>query len=504
MSRAVANMHLHGTKMEALQPLRSTKDSVSYSTSYTSRPKERPTPSTPDFDRKKSPLVTSPLGKGTTRAPATPLVQSSQKPPVKMVSKLQEKESILEKRISQLKLAHETSMAQIETLGSASKKDDSFELQERKIRRETLLKDLLQLVAKKIACQYRSCLEDSIEGLRRNSQIYSIQLSCADEFREVSLKVKFLTHLKAAAEKYRFRTRLIRNFARVFERLSRPSINNALAHAFKSVQIVKRALHKTNMKQVKRGRSPPGKTLPAPTEVKPLVVLSSHRGDHKKSSAAINTSSASTNVTNTSLASASQTGKPKPKKDASRLATPVRPTNRPPKDQERTPAQGSTEKKTPAKSMAATQLLAQAPPVVSSPVKPEEVSVQLPPGPRTSAILIPCSTSISSRHQEMKKQLLRQIQGEDDEEQPTLLRESRAEWTPDTNTSSLLHNTSRLSGGAGLRAFCPEMANSPEQEKPNIFFHSLTDRPEEEEHVDEHLENKLSILMARKQFRRKA
>lgn len=497
-------MHIHGTKMEALQPLKSMKDSVSNSTSYTSRPKERPTPSTPDFDRKKSRLGTSPLGKGASKPPAKPLVQSSQKPPVKIVSKLQEKESILEKRISQLKLAHETSMAQIETLGSASKKDDSFEQQERKIRRETLLKDLLQLVARKIACQSRSCFEESIDGLRRNSQIYSIQLSCAYEFRDVSLKVKFLTNLKAAAEKHRFRTRLIRNFARVFERLARPSIANVLGHAFTSVQVAKRALHKTNMKQVKRGRSPPGKTLPAPTEVKAVVGLSSHRGDNKKSSAAINTSSASTNVTNTSLASATQSAKPKPKKETSRLATPVRPTNRPPKDQERTPTQSSTEKKTPVKSVAATQLLAPAPPVVSSPAKPEESLVQLPPGPRTSAILVPCSTSISSRHQEMKKQLLRQIQGEDDEEKPTILRESRADWTPETNTSSLLHNTSRLSAGAGLRPFCPEIANSPEQEKPNIFFHSLTDKPEEEDQVDENLENKLSILMARKQFRRKA
>lgn len=503
MNRAVANMHLHGNKLEALQPLRSTKDPVSHSTSHASRPKERPTPSTPDFDRKKSPLGTSPLGKGTTRAPAKPLVQSSQKPPVKIVSKLQERESILEKRISQLKLAHETSMAQIETLGSDSKKDDSFELQERKIRRDTLLKDLVHMVARKITCQSRTCLEVSIERLKRNSQIYSIQLSCAYEFREVSLKVKFLANLKAAAEKYRFRTRLIRNFARVLERLSRPSITNVLAHAFTSVQIVKRALHKTNMKQVKRGRSPPGKILPTPTEAKTVAGLSSHRGDHKKSSAAINTSSASTNVTNTSLASAFQSGKPKPKKEASRLATPVRSTNRPPKDQERTPAHGSTEKKTPGKSVAATQLLALVPAVGSSPAKPEEAAVQLPPGPRTSAILVPCSTSISSRHQEMKKQLLRQIQGEDDEEKPTLLRESRADWTPETNTSSLLHNTSRLSAGPGLRAFCAEIANSPEQEKPNIFFHSLTDKPDEEQ-VDEHLENKLSILMARKQFRRKA
>lgn len=504
MSRPITNMHLHGTKMEALQPLRSTKDSVSQSTSYTSRPKERPTPSTPDFDRKKSPLGTSPLGKGLVKASPKPQANSSQKPPVKIVSKLQEKESILEKRISQLKLAHETSMAQIETLGSASKKDDSFELQERKIRRETLLKDLLQLTARKFASQTRICLEDSIEGLRRNSQIYSIQLSCAYEFREATLKVKFLTQLKTAAEKYRFRTKLIRNFARVFERLARPSINDVLSHAFTSVQVAKRALHKTNMKQVKRGRSPPGKTLPAPSEPKPIIGLSSHRGDNKKSSAAINTSSASTNVTNTSLASATQPGRAKPKKETSRLATPVRPTARPPKDQDRTPAQGSTEKKTPAKMVPAAQVLPTAAPVVSSPTKPQESCPQLPPGPRTSAILVPCSTSISSRHQEMKKQLLRQIQGEEEDEKLTLMRESRAEWTPETNTSSLLHNTSRLSAGAGLRAFCAEAAHSPQQDKPNIFFHSLTDKPEEDEPVDEDLENKLSILMARKQFRRKA
>lgn len=506
MSRVGVNSSNQGARMDALQPLRSTKDSVNQSTSYTSKTRERPTPSTPDFDRKKSPIAgTSPLGKAGTRAVGKPLVQSSQKPAIKLVNKTQEKENLLEKRISQLKLAHESSLAQIEVLESASKKDDSFELQERKIRRETLLKDLLLTVARKLSQRSRDNLVDTLDSLKKNSQVYTIRLSCAEEFREVALKTKFLTTFKLASEKYQFRVRLIRNFVRVFERLTKPSLVNVISHAFASVQTAKRALHKTNMKQTKRGKSPPGKSLPQPTETRSSGPgISSQRGENKKSVAAINTSNASTTVTNTSMASAGNPSRVKVKKDTSRFATPGRPPGRQTKESDKAAMQTSTEKKTPAKSITATQLL---PPVaaVASPEKVEEAPQPVPPGPRTSAILIPCTSSISSRHQEMKKQLLRQIQGGDleDDDKPVVLADSKAEWTPETNTSSLLHNASRISAPGVLRGFCPEGEASP-PEKPNIFFHSLTDRPEEEGFQEDQLENKLSILLARKQFRRKA
>jgi hypothetical protein len=517
MSRLGANSFNHGSRMEALQPLRSTKDSSNNSTTYSSKPKEKVAPSTPDFDRKKSAIGTSPLGKGALKLTGKTLVQSSQKPGIKIVSKPIEKENLLEKRISQLRLVHEASLAQIEPLESASKKDDSFEIQERKIRRETLLKDVVQLVSRQVNNHSRTCIFESFEALRRNSKIYSIQSACAAEFREASLRFRFLTSLKLAAEKYQFRFRLIRNFIRVFERLTRPSIKSVLELAFTSVQTAKRALHKTNMKQVKRGRSPPGKALPAPSDHKASTGLTTQRGDNKKSLAAINTSSTSTTVTNASQVS-TKDSKLTTKKDTSRLATPVRASTRPTKEAEKSPLQRSTEKKTPTKTSAAA---APPPMAVAESISPSKNKLDdsvdtVPQGPRTSAILISCSSSVNTRHQEMKKKLLRQIQGgQDDEDLNVTVRESKADWTPETNTpsgqtgntSGLLNTTCRLSGtaaGGGLQGFCPGIETSPEMDKPNIFFHSLTERPEEEDVHDQKLENKLSILMARKEFRRKA
>lgn len=96
--------------------------------------------------------------------------------------------------------------------------DASFEEEEKKIRRENLIKDFVMILARKADHIEAESKRGLIESLRKCPRIYEVHMAYAVEMRNTSLKNYLFLYLKKAVEKYKYRSKLIKNFARVLER----------------------------------------------------------------------------------------------------------------------------------------------------------------------------------------------------------------------------------------------------------------------------------------------
>lgn len=265
-------------KPDLLQPLRA-KD-------HAKRP-DRPAPSTPDFDKKKKlAALASPLPKAAEKenrsvskqaAAFHPAAQSDtatsrssgQKPGGKAKGRAEDKKVLV--------------------LEASEATDHSFEEEEKRIRRESLVKDFLLSLVNKEAALQAEAQRYLWDYLKKNSKVHDVHVTYADELREVNLKKKLLSNFRIAALGYRFRFKLLRNFARVFTRLLKKPLDEVLAHSFREVKLVKRQLHRPSPRPTKKPvRSPPKSNAayksqaPTPTET---TTLSASNGEIKRPTA---------------------------------------------------------------------------------------------------------------------------------------------------------------------------------------------------------------------------
>jgi hypothetical protein len=273
----------HHNRPDLLQPVRSKE------VARTDKRAERPAPSTPDFDKKKKIIAhISPISKiveKENRSVAKPVVQfnssthpepsnrsSAQKPGSKSKPKAAEKD---EKKGRALESSEIT--------------DHSFEEEEKRIRRESLIKDFLIILLHKDASVQEDSKRFLWEYLKKNSKVHDVHVTYADELREVNLKKKFLSNFSIAAENHKFRFKLVRNFSRILSRLWKKPLDEVMAHGFKEVKNVKRQLHRANPRVTKKPvKSPPKLTaafksqVPTPTET---TTLSASNGEIKRPNA---------------------------------------------------------------------------------------------------------------------------------------------------------------------------------------------------------------------------
>lgn len=257
-------------KIEMLAPVRSKE---------LSKPKERGVQLTPDFDKKKPLAQASPIGKTSEKenktagkAMASAAVggvdlnarmvfgyssksnqagANKEKPKIKIM----EKEAVgIDKRIQLLKKEFEAEDRREARL------EDSFEEQEKRIRRENLLKDFSLLLSRKWSRTESTSKIALLEYLKKNSKIHEVHCSYACELRDANLKRWLLDLWMQAAEKHRFRTKLVRNFARIFNRLLKPHAEAQMQEGVKAIRAVKKPLHRAGQ------RAKPKKNSPQKTE----------------------------------------------------------------------------------------------------------------------------------------------------------------------------------------------------------------------------------------------
>ena len=99
-----------------------------------------------------------------------------------------------------------------------------------------------------------------LEYLKKNSKIHEVHCSYACELRDANLKRWLLDLWMQAAEKHRFRTKLVRNFARIFNRLLKPHAEAQMQEGVKAIRAVKKPLHRAGQ------RAKPKKNSPQKTE----------------------------------------------------------------------------------------------------------------------------------------------------------------------------------------------------------------------------------------------
>ena len=257
-------------KPDLLQPLRA-KDSAKHD-----KRADRPAPNTPDFDKKKkiaaatpSPLPRAPEKENRSISKQAPGLHTSacaetagtrssgQKPGTKARAKADDKKVLV--------------------LEASEATDHSFEEEEKRIRRESLVRDFLLTLVKKDAALQEEAQRYLWDYLKKNSKVHDVHLTYADELREVNLKKKLLSNFRIAADNHKFRFKLVRNFARIFNRLLKKPLDEALAHAFREAKLVKRQLHRPSPRPTKKPVKSPPKShaafksqAPTPTETTTL------------------------------------------------------------------------------------------------------------------------------------------------------------------------------------------------------------------------------------------
>lgn len=122
--------------------------------------------------------------------------------------------------------------------------DSSFELEEKRIRRENLAKSLLATTARVVEQFEESSKRALVEYLRKNSRIFDVQMEYAVQQRNNALKGSLLRGLYLAAKKQNYHMRLVRNFARILNRPLKIQANHVLEYAFSHIKHLKVPLHR--------------------------------------------------------------------------------------------------------------------------------------------------------------------------------------------------------------------------------------------------------------------
>ncbi len=121
--------------------------------------------------------------------------------------------------------------------------DISFEEEEKRIRRENLMKEFAMILAKKAEAVESEANVYFFDALRRSHKVYDVYLSYALELRGTSLKTSFLKMWKKATEKHKFRSKLIKNFVRNIERVCKGKFEEVYEDTFRKVKATKRLPH---------------------------------------------------------------------------------------------------------------------------------------------------------------------------------------------------------------------------------------------------------------------
>lgn len=119
------------------------------------------------------------------------------------------------------------------------KLDSSFEIEEKRIKKENALRDLVSLVLKIAEEKEATDHRVTFEILRKFSKIYEVQMEYAKELRESFLKKAFFTNFQEAAKKHNFRRKLVRNFARVLFRPLKVNADLVLKQGFSKIKGLK-------------------------------------------------------------------------------------------------------------------------------------------------------------------------------------------------------------------------------------------------------------------------
>lgn len=136
------------------------------------------------------------------------------------------------------------------------KLDSSFELEEKRIRRENLAKEFLTCVARVADTWRHREQRELVENLRKQSRIFEVQMEYAIQQRDGHLKAEFLANLHAAAQKYNYRRKLIRNFARVLNRPVKTHLGSVLEQAWYQIRHLRIALYKPHARKTSTKTGP--------------------------------------------------------------------------------------------------------------------------------------------------------------------------------------------------------------------------------------------------------
>lgn len=113
-------------------------------------------------------------------------------------------------------------------------------MEEQRIRRENLIKDFVMILGRKSDHIEFQAKKGLIDALYKCHKVYDVHLEYANELRETSLKTRLISNWKAAIQKYKFRSKLVKNFARVLERCYKPKFDEVFQEAIKRIKTIKR------------------------------------------------------------------------------------------------------------------------------------------------------------------------------------------------------------------------------------------------------------------------
>lgn len=237
---------------EMIQPIRGKDKNKS------DRKTTRGNQATPEFDRtgNKTPQGVSPIKKDLVQNKSVHQLGDDKgrhlPSPYRGVSDRNYKSGITESKLSERehhpsiskKVAHQSPL-----ISPEEKIDSSFELEEKRIKRENLFKNLLFIATRVIESFQFSEKNEMIETLRRQSRIYEVQMEYAVQQRNSNLKTEFFHGLRFAAKRHNYHMRLVRNFARVLNRPIKGQIQNTLTQSFYQIKNLKTALFKPHARK---------------------------------------------------------------------------------------------------------------------------------------------------------------------------------------------------------------------------------------------------------------
>ena len=232
------NIH-HHNRNDLLQPLRS-KEPVKNDRKF-----EKPAPSTPDFEKKKQVgMQVSPISKKHEKESKSTSKQGG----YDSVSKSTTVKVHLKQKVKIVDKEEKISLAKQEQ----DPLDSSFEEEEKRIRRESLARDFVSILANKEATLIEDAGSFLIDYLKKSAKVYEVHVEYADELRSVNLKKNFFTNIRIAVEEYRYRFKLIRNFARILGRFLQKPVELTLRSSFKDIKNLKRPIYKPSTKAPKK------------------------------------------------------------------------------------------------------------------------------------------------------------------------------------------------------------------------------------------------------------
>lgn len=257
-------MKHHGNRnIDLSQPLRNQKDKSNKSDRKTTRVGT----ATPEFDRTahKTPAGVSPIKKDLLQNKSNHLLAEDRGRP--LVTQLKYQDNHYVRPGLGGPKASERDHPQIAAVKKIADShfvkenhESSFEQEEKRIKKENHTKDLLALLIRIAENSAQEEGKELIDNLKKQSKIYEVQMEYATQQRNNNLKVSFLKNLLIASKKYNYHMRLVKNFARIFNRPVKIHASATLEQAFNQIKQLKVALFKPHAHGRKTSRTATGPT----------------------------------------------------------------------------------------------------------------------------------------------------------------------------------------------------------------------------------------------------